>query len=57
LERIGKQVKVEYVVDRTALDEGAFQADGGFKRIDKVFDGKLASILADIQERLWLNVS
>jgi type I restriction enzyme, R subunit len=53
LERIGKQVKVEYVVDRTALDEGAFQADGGFKRIDKVFDGKLELILADIQERLW----
>ena len=53
LERIGKQVKVEYVVDRIALDEGAFQADGGFKRIDKVFDGKLESILADIQERLW----
>jgi type I restriction enzyme, R subunit len=56
LERIGKQVKVEYVVDRIALDEGAFQADGGFKRIDKVFDGKLESILADIQERLWLQV-
>ena len=56
LERIGKQVKVEYVVDRIALDEGAFQADGGFKRIDKVFDGKLELILADIQERLWLQV-
>jgi type I restriction enzyme, R subunit len=53
LERIGKQIKVEYVVDRTALDEGAFRSQGGFTRIDKVFDGKLESILADIQERLW----
>lgn len=25
LERIGKQLKVEYIVDRKALDEGAFQ--------------------------------
>jgi type I restriction enzyme, R subunit len=56
LERIGKQVKVEYVVDRTALDEGAFRSQGGFTRIDKVFDGKLESILADIQERLWSQV-
>jgi type I restriction enzyme, R subunit len=56
LERIGKQIKVEYVVDRTALDEGAFRSQGGFMRIDKVFDGKLESILADIQERLWSQV-
>ena len=53
LERIGKQIKVEYIVDRIALDEGAFRAQGGFRRIDKVFDGKLELILADIQERLW----
>lgn len=53
LERIGQQLKVEYVVDRAALDEGAFKAEGGFKRINKVFDGKLEAILADIGESLW----
>lgn len=53
LERIGKQLKVEYIVDRDALDEGAFKTQGGFKRINKVFDGKLESILADINESLW----
>jgi type I restriction enzyme, R subunit len=56
LEIIAKQLKVEYVVDRSALDEGAFRSQGGFTRIDKVFDGKLESILADIQERLWSQV-
>lgn len=53
LERIGKQLKVEYIVDREALDEGAFKTQGGFKRINKVFDGKLEAILADINESLW----
>ena len=53
LERIGKQLKVEHVVDREALDEGAFQTQGGFRRINKVFDGKLEAILADINESLW----
>lgn len=53
LERIGKQLKVEYIVDREALDEGAFKTQGGFKRINKVFDGRLEAILADINESLW----
>lgn len=57
LERIGKQLKVEYIVDREALDEGAFKTQGGFKRINKIFDGKLESILADINESLWQRVS
>ena len=56
LERIGKQLKVEYIVDREALDEGAFQAQGGFKRINKVFEGRLEAILADINESLWQKV-
>ena len=29
------------VVDRAALDRGQFQAEGGFSRINKVFDGEL----------------
>lgn len=57
LERIGKQLKVEYIVDREALDEGAFQTQGGFKHINKAFDGKLESILADLNESLWLPAS
>ena len=53
LERIGKQLKQEHIVDRDAFDEGAFREQGGFKRINKIFDGKLETILSDIKESLW----
>ncbi|MBX3465531.1 MAG: type I restriction-modification system endonuclease [Planctomycetes bacterium] len=53
LERIGKQVKQEVVVDREALDSGQFKADGGFRKIDKVFDGRLDELLADLHDTIW----
>jgi type I restriction enzyme R subunit len=53
LERIGKQLEVETVVDREALDHGQFQAEGGFNRLNKVFDGQLDQILHDITEEIW----
>lgn len=51
--RIGKQLRVETVVDRAAFDRGQFKADGGFNRINKVFDGKLEAVLGDLQDALW----
>ena len=53
LERIAKQLKVEVVVDREALDSGQFKTEGGFDRINKVFDGKLESLLGEIGEEVW----
>ena len=54
LERIGKQMKVETVVDRTSLDEGAFREEaGGFERLNKRFEGKLEGILGDLREAVW----
>ena len=53
LERIGKQLRVETVVDREALNRGEFKAQGGFRRINKVFDGKLDMILGEINETIW----
>ncbi|XXZ14992.1 type I restriction-modification system endonuclease [Sorangium sp. So ce315] len=53
LERIGKQIKADEVVDRAALDRGQFQADGGFQRIDKIFDGQLEKVLGDLKEAIW----
>lgn len=58
LERIGKQMKVEYVVDRKSLDEGAFkESAGGFERLNKQFDGKLDEILGDIRQSIWEKAS
>ncbi len=53
LERLGKQLKIEEVVDRAALDRGQFKDEGGFARLDKVFDGELERVLGDLQEAVW----
>jgi len=57
LERIGQQLKVEYIVDREALDAGAFKTEGGFKRINKIFNGQIETILTDLHDRLWQSAS
>jgi type I restriction enzyme, R subunit len=57
LERIGKQLKAETIVDREALDQGEFKTQGGgFLRLDKMFGGELESILVRINEELWGDV-
>ena len=53
LKRIGEQVEKEIVVDREALDREPFAADGGFTRLNKVFDGELEAVLAGINEEMW----
>lgn len=54
LERIGKQLKVETIVDRAALDEGEFRNQGGgFDRLNKQFEGKLDEILGELRESIW----
>jgi type I restriction enzyme R subunit len=58
LERIGKQLKVETIVDRDALDEGEFKNQGGgFDRLNKQFDGKLDELLGDLRAGIWLEAS
>ena len=53
LKRIGEQIEKETVVDRSALDDEPFKADGGFNRIDKRFNGHLAKVLGEINSELW----
>jgi type I restriction enzyme R subunit len=53
LERIAKQLKAETIVDREALDAGQFKADGGYKRVDRVFDGKLDAVLNALGNEVW----
>lgn len=53
LDRIGKQLKAEIIVDRDALDRGQFKAQGGFARLNKVFEGKLEQVLGTLHEELW----
>jgi type I restriction enzyme R subunit len=54
LERIGKAVALVGVADRALLDEGQFrQVTGGFDRMNRIFDGKLETILGDINDEVW----
>lgn len=57
LERIAKQLRETIVVDRPALDQPPFDAAGGFKRLNTVFDGQLEALLGDINEELWRDAS
>ncbi|MCK6548444.1 type I restriction-modification system endonuclease [Myxococcota bacterium] len=53
LDTIARQMKAEIIVDREALDRGVFKTKGGFTRLDKVFDGHLTEVLADLHDALW----
>ncbi len=53
LNRIGEQLEKEIVVDRDSLDEEPFKADGGFRILNKKFDGRLETVLADLSEEVW----
>ena len=48
-----EQLEREIVVDRDALDEEPFRADGGFARLNRIFDGNMEAILGSIQEEVW----
>lgn len=53
LKRIAMAIKQNEVVDRPLFDEAAYASAGGFTRIDKVFDGKLADVVGELQEAVW----
>lgn len=57
LEKIGKQLKQETIVDREAFDRGQFRELGGFKLLDRTFDGELETILSQINTKLWEDIS
>jgi type I restriction enzyme, R subunit len=57
LKRIEEQLTHEIIVDRGALDEDPFSKDGGFARLNKIFGGRLESVLADINDEVWKKVA
>jgi type I restriction enzyme, R subunit len=53
LRRIGEQLVQEFVIDHESLNQEPFRSEGGYTRLNKVFDSKLKSLLADISEEIW----
>jgi type I restriction enzyme R subunit len=53
IERIGRQLELELVVDRAAFDAEPFTSLGGWSRIDRVFNGELEQVVRYINESIW----
>jgi type I restriction enzyme, R subunit len=53
LDKLGKQLKANVVLDRETIDQGALSNQGGFRRIDKDFNGGLTEVLAELNEAVW----
>lgn len=53
LDKLGKQLKANKVLDRDTVDQGALSTQGGFRRIDKDFNGGLTDILGELNEAVW----
>lgn len=53
LDRIGQAMKNDRVVDRDALNRGQFATNGGFDRLNKIFDGQLENVLGDLAQAAW----
>ena len=53
LQRLGDQLIAETVVDKGALESGQFRQQGGFKRINKIFDGELEELLGELVDAIW----
>jgi type I restriction enzyme R subunit len=56
LDRLGALAE-RYFPDDPALDQPPFDGHGGFKRLNKVFDGQLEAVLGDINEELWREIN
>jgi type I restriction enzyme R subunit len=53
LERMEKQLIQETIFERADFDKGAFRDYGGFDRINKIFEGNLATVLGEINSALY----
>lgn len=53
LERFNAQLIAETVLSKEDLDRDPFKDEGGFKRIDKIFENKLESVLQVINDNLY----
>jgi len=53
LGRIEKALLSESIIDRETFNSGSFQSQGGFERINKVFDGKLDACLEELNGYLY----
>ena len=53
IDRFEAQLLKETVLTQKDLDEDPFKRDGGYKRLDKIFENNLDKILEELNESLY----
>ncbi len=53
LERIEKQLIAQTILDREDFDQGAYAAQGGYNRLNKIFQGNFDQVLDEISRSLY----
>jgi len=53
IERFEAQLLKETVLTKEDLNEDPFKRDGGYKRLDKIFENRLDDILRELNENLY----
>jgi type I restriction enzyme R subunit len=54
LKKLAAQTKANVIVDRVAIEKDlVFTESGGFKRLDKIFDGQLQQVLENFNDTVW----
>lgn len=54
LDRIEKQLIQETIITKEDLDKEPFRSDGGFNRLDKIFENQLTTIIDTINDNLYI---
>ncbi|MCP4052303.1 MAG: type I restriction-modification system endonuclease [Mesoflavibacter sp.] len=54
IDRIEKQLLQETIITKEDLDKEPFRSDGGFKRLDKIFENQLTTIIDTINDNLYI---
>ncbi|MDZ8118180.1 type I restriction-modification system endonuclease [Pontiella agarivorans] len=53
LDRFEMQLMKENIIQKDDLNEGVFQEEGGFNRINKIFQGRLTEVIDQLNEALY----
>ncbi len=56
IDRFEKQLLQENVLQKSDLDQAPFNVDGGFNRLNKIFNNDLDNILTTLNEQLYYNI-
>lgn len=57
LDRFEKQLLVETILKAEDLDRDPFKEEGGFKRLDKIFENKLQEVIETINDNLYKDIA